>query len=88
MEFLKVKSSELTVGMLLLYVFLVAAAAFVVGAIFYNMVTTDNIVVTASNGSYLKKSFMGPLSADAKQKLGAATDAAIAKQVAAAAPKS
>jgi hypothetical protein len=58
--------------------FAVTAVVVVLGLVIYNMLYTQNLVVTANNGSFLKQSLGGPLDATAKAEAGAKADEKIA----------
>lgn len=78
MDILSQKAGEVKVWHLLVAFALVLAVGFVVK----NMLTYDNIVVSANNGSFLKKSFFSPLTGEAKGKLGADLDKSVAASAA------
>lgn len=87
MEILKTKASELSVGQFLLFVVLAAFAAFVVGTIVKDAVTTNNLVVSPSGNSFVHPTYFGPMSKAAYDKYAAAKDKAIADAATAAAKK-
>lgn len=62
MDFLTKKTSEVPFWQILLGVAVVGFAVKIV----YDMLVTENVVVTANNGSFVKRSFMGPISTEAR----------------------
>lgn len=76
MDFLKKPTSEIKFGWLLLAVFLVAAAAVVIG----QFVVVDNWITNNTNGSWNKKSLFMPLTAARKAEVGTAMDAKAAEK--------
>ena len=74
MEFFKQKTSEVPFWVLLL----AAAGVFLLVHIVYDMITTDNLITTTANGSFQKKSWFGPLSAEEKFKIAQSFDKKVA----------
>lgn len=79
MKFFEGKAGELPVWQLLL----VAAVAVVLGCVVFNLVSTQNMVTSGVNGSFLRTSYFGPLSAERKAEIGTNFDKAAAEKAAA-----
>jgi len=77
MDFLNEKASELTVGKLLLVVFLGAAGAYVFVSLLKHMTTTKELVVTGKGRTFVKTSFFGPASDKAFDEYRASKEKAI-----------
>lgn len=60
--------------------FAITAVVVVVGIVLYNMFFTQNIVATGNNGSFIKQSLGGPMTAEQKAELAVATDTKLAEK--------
>lgn len=86
MDLFKTKVGEQSTGTLILIIALVGLAAVMVGTMLYNMLWTENVVVTTNNGSFIKRS-MGPLSTKDRQAAIDAYNKAVTEKDGAAAAK-
>jgi hypothetical protein len=79
MDIFSKKVSEVTFWHLLAAVGAVVALVLVV----HTLVKTDNMVTTGANGSFIKPSYFGPLSADKKAEIATNYDKKVAEAAAA-----
>lgn len=78
MDFFKGKAGELPVWSFVL----VAAAAVVLGCVVFNLISSQNMVTSNTNGSFLRTSYFGPLTAERKAEIAANADKAAAEKAA------